>query len=285
MKFAGRWARCGWQAITAFLNNEGFIFASHIALSILLAIFPFLIVVTTMAGFFGSGDLANTAASLLLEIWPSQVAEPLIRELTTVMTSSRGDLLTLGSALSLYFASNAIEALRAALNRAYEAPETRPWWRTRLQSLVYAVLGAVSMLLLALLIVLGPLAFELVASYVPALTELRPAFTFTRYALAVVALVVTLAAMHLWLPAGHRRIRDIMPGIIFTVIASLVAGAAFGQYLTHFASSYVSTYAGLASPIIALVYLNYVAIIFIFGGELNQALLPRKPSPQAPAEQ
>jgi len=67
----------------------------------------------------------------------------------------------------------------------------------------------------------------------------------------------------------------------------------FGQYLARFANNYVTMYAGLASVIIALVFLYFIAAIFVFGGELNAAIiksqqardgsLQAEPS-QAPAE-
>jgi len=262
-----------WQAITCFFDHEGFVFASHIALSVLLAIFPFLIGLATLAGFLGTGDLAGTTTSLIFEIWPQQVAEPLSREITKVLTGTRGGLLTIASLAALYFASNAIEALRAALDRAYDCDDRRPWWRTRAQSIGFALLGAASALLLAFLIVLGPLLFKLLAQSAPAIAELRPALTVLRYGVVIAMQAVTLIVIHLWLPAGRRRLREVLPGIVFTILASLIAGAAFGEYLARAAQTYISTYAGLASPIIALVYLNYTAIIFILGGELNAALL------------
>ena len=59
----------------------------------------------------------------------------------------------------------------------------------------------------------------------------------------------------------------------------------FGQYLARFANRYVTMYAGLASVIIALVFLYFIAAIFVFGGELNAAIiksrLPRGVSLQA----
>jgi len=46
----------------------------------------------------------------------------------------------------------------------------------------------------------------------------------------------------------------------------------FGDYLARFAYTYVTYYAGLASAMIALVFLYVIATIFIFGGELNAAI-------------
>ena len=43
------------------------------------------------------------------------------------------------------------------------------------------------------------------------------------------------------------------------------------DYLARFAYTYVTYYAGLASAMIALVFLYVIATIFIFGGELNAA--------------
>ena len=60
------------EAIYTFLADDGWAIASHIALSTLMALFPFLIVLTSLAGFFGSKELADQAAQLLLEIWPQR---------------------------------------------------------------------------------------------------------------------------------------------------------------------------------------------------------------------
>ena len=88
-----------------------------------------------------------------------------------------------------------------------------------------------------------------------------------------VALVVALFILHAWLPAGRRSFLQILPGTIFTMVASLISGIVFGQYLARFANNYVTMYAGLASVIIALVFLYFIAAIFVYGGELNAAII------------
>ena len=71
------------DAFYTFLADDGWAIASHIALSTLMALFPFLIVLTSLAGFFGSKELADQAAELLLEVWPKQVADALSARSTT----------------------------------------------------------------------------------------------------------------------------------------------------------------------------------------------------------
>ena len=65
------------DAYYRFDRDDGWAIASHIALSILMSVFPFLIVVTAIAAFIGSVKLADEVARLLLEAWPDEVAAPL----------------------------------------------------------------------------------------------------------------------------------------------------------------------------------------------------------------
>jgi membrane protein len=274
------------DAFYTFLADDGWAIASHIALSTLMALFPFLIVLTSLAGFFGSKDLADQAASLMLQVWPMQVADAISGEVHDVLTTTRGDALTIGVVLAIYFASNGVESLRVALNRAYSVVEPRSWYWLRLESIGYTLIAAFTALAMALFIVLGPLVLEAARRHIPLIVETNEHFVnVTRYSITTVALVIALFVLHAWLPAGRRSFLQILPGIVFTVIGSLVSGIVFGQYLARFANNYVSMYAGLASVIIALVFLYFIAAVFVYGGELNAAIiksrLPRGVSLQA----
>lgn len=274
------------DAFYTFLADDGWAIASHIALSTLMALFPFLIVITSLAGFFGSKELADQAASLLLQTWPPQVAVTISGQIHQVLTTTRTDALTIGAVLAVYFASNGVEALRVALNRAYAVVETRRWYWLRLESIGYTLVAAVTSLAMAFLIVLGPLIIEAVRRYLPVAVEANERFLhLSRYGITVGALIAALFILHAWLPAGRRGFLQILPGIVFTMVASLISGITFGQYLARFADRYVTMYAGLASVIIALVFLYFIAAIFVFGGELNAAIiksrLPRGVSLQA----
>jgi membrane protein len=272
--------RIAMDAFDRFNANDGWSTASHIALSALMALFPFLILVTALAGFlFGSNELADEVASLLLEFWPREVAGPIAGEIRSVLTTWRGDVLTIGVLFAVYFASSGIESLRIGLNRAYGVSDTLRWWVLRLESIAYVLVGAIAMLAFAFLVVLAPLIFATAVRYLPWLAPLSPMFNFLRIAVASVIMIVALIIAHKWLPAGHRRLRSIAPGILATLVLWLIAGEVFGSYLSGFAKAYVSYYAGLASAMMALVFLYLVASIFIFGGEINGAIMRARDRP------
>jgi membrane protein len=265
--------RAALDAYYAFLHDDGWAIASHIALSALMALFPFLILVTTLAAsFFGSKDLAEQVAALLLETWPEQVARPIAAEIHNVLTTTRSDILTVGAALSLYFASSGIESLRIGLNRAYDMAESRHWLLLRLESIAYVLIGAVALIALSFFVILGPLIFNRALRYAPWIAPFENMVTFARLGAATLVLIMTLVVTHLWLPAGRRRLWEITPGVVATLLLWLAGGLLFGRYLAEFAETYVTYYAGLASAMIALVFLYYSACIFLYGGELNAVL-------------
>ncbi len=262
------------DALRHFLADDGWAIASHIALSSLMALFPFLIVVTALAGFFfGSKELADEAARILLEAWPKEVAGPIALDVAGVLTDTRGGVLTFGILFALYFASSGVESLRVGLNRAYDTSEPRQWWLLRLESVGYVLVGAVAILAFSFLVVLAPLIWSKLLVYVPTLEPFGRLVTFVRYAAAAVVLVIALTIVHRWLPAGRRGFVEIAPGIVATIVLWLIGGAAFGRYLAYYTFAYVSMYAGLASAMIALVFLYVCASIFIFGAELNSVIV------------
>ena len=260
------------EAFYRFNRDDGWAIASHISLSVLMAVFPFIIVVTELAGFVGSDDLADEVARLILTAWPKQVAAPIAGEIHRVLTSTQGGVLTLGAVFAVYFASSGVESLRIGLNRAYGLSEQRSWWLLRLESIGYVLVSAAALLALSFLIVLGPLIFHAAAAYAPWIEPLEAHYNLIRYGLSSLVLAFALFLLHMWLPAGRRSLNNVWPGILATLVLWLVCGFTFGRYLAGFAYTYVTYYAGLASAMIALVFLYYSAWIFIYGGELNAAI-------------
>src|SRR5262249_38980095 len=81
------------DAFSGFNGDDGWAIAGYIALSVLMAVFRFLIVVTALAGVVGSANLADEVARLIFAAWPQQVAGPLAGDIHNVLTTTRGGVL------------------------------------------------------------------------------------------------------------------------------------------------------------------------------------------------
>jgi membrane protein len=262
------------DAGSSFARNDGLAMASHVALSLVIALFPFLICVAALAAFLGAGRISTHIVHLLFDFWPEGVAGPLAREADKVLIPRR-NVLTVSIVLTLLVATNGVESLRVALRRAYGVERFRPWWQARLIGIGFILLGAGALVASSVLVVLWPSIWRWAVSYMPDLKGLGPTYDVVRYGLASIVLVAGLAATHLWLPDTRPRSRDVVPGIAATLVLWLAGASLYGELLatmTHLKS----TYAGLAGILTALIFLQLSAAIFIFGAELNAALRRRE---------
>ena len=121
-------------------------------------------------------------------------------------------------------------------------------------------------------LVLGPLAFDALLAFWPGFAPLEGVLNLARYGVSVALLTIALIVAHVGLPAVRQPLRNIWPGVVLTLVLSVGFGDIFGLYLARFSRNYVTTYAGLASIMIVIVFLYSLAAIFLFGGELNAAI-------------
>ncbi|WP_455466034.1 YihY/virulence factor BrkB family protein [Bartonella sp. B39] len=259
------------DAVSHYWRDNGSAFASHVALSGLLAFFPFFIFGTSLASFVGAFTYTPQKIKALVQLLPDVIAEPLSKEIINVLTIQRGGVLTISVIGAAYFASNGIEALRTALNNAYRVVDRRSLLFCRFQSLFFVVIGAIGLVVISFLLVLTPLLIKITQHHSFFITEYIAIIRLWRYIIAAVVLFVSLLVVHKWLPAERRKFADILPGIVVTMSVWFMASIAFAQYLTMF--DYISTYAGLASIMVAIIFLYILSAIFILGGEINAAIM------------
>lgn len=251
------------DALGHFTADDGWAMASHVALSSLMALFPFLIFVAAVAGSIGEASLANRVVEIVFIAWPEEVARPIAEEVRRVLVPVHGSLLTISAVVALYLASNGVEAVRTALNRAYRVVDRRSIFLLRAQSLVFVLIGTVVFLLLA--------ALGVLSASLPVLQPFERAFAALGAAVTSILVVVVLVAAHVWLPAGRPHWMRLWPGIVTTLVLWLVSAWIFAFYLRSFAD-YAATYAGLAGVVTAIFFLYVVAVLMIFGAEFNAAL-------------
>ena len=263
------------EVYVRFAADDGLPLAGNIAYHIILAIFPFLIFLTALAGFFGDVDLARRVVNYLLESGPREIIEPIVPEIKSILSRPRRDFLSIGVLLTLWTASGGVDSIRVGLNRAYNLTEHRSWIILFAQNVAFVIAGAIVLMVLALLIVFGPVMLSIVDRYFPALANVTAVYDALRYPIAILVLTLGVFAAHYFLPARWLPLRDLWPGIAFTVTVWIAVAAAYSVYLGRFAY-FASTYAGLAGLIAALIFLYISAAVMIVGGEINRAIRVRK---------
>lgn len=265
------------HAIYQVYEQSGFTMAGAVAFAFLLSLFPFCIFLGALAGVFGGRELAEVAVAHLFDVLPKSVAEALEPQVTSIMGSSRIDLATFSAAIALLFATSAIETMRTALNGAYRVVESRNYFLCLALSMMFVLISAASMLFLTWALIVAP---AMITRLEPSWFASLPAsgwvksFLFSptlRYAFAALLVTGQLIAMHLWLAAGRRTVKDVVPGVVLSVVLFIATAALYSVYLDL--SDYAKFYAGLSQLMIALIFFQVTAIIVILGAELNRGVI------------
>lgn len=269
----------GWVFWEAFywglLRNESFAHASNIAFSVLFSLFPFMILVTGLAGYWGGAELAKAAAEGtggIFAVLPVEIARILKPEVTAVLSGSQAQVLTVGAILLVVIVTGLVESLRMGLNYAYRAYDSRHFLIRRLEGTFFMLVGGITILGLGFLVVVLPVIWNFLVPHVPELVPYYSYFNNLPLVFFSAGVFCFLFAAHLFLPARRQTARSVMPGVLTTLGLWFLAGVVFSYYFSHFAS-YTKTYAGLAGIIATMLFFYIVGLIFLLGAEINHAIL------------
>lgn len=260
-----------YEAFQRLFADEAVPLAGNIAFRTLFSIFPFLIFLTALAGFFGNANLADAVVGYLLSVAPERLVNPLAPEIHSILTVPRTGLLSLSAIVTVWSAMAGVDSIRVGLNRAYDLKETRSFWVLYLQSVLFVVFAAIVLLAFSLLIVFGPVILVTVEHYAPGIRGSFDELDRWRFPIAILLLTGWLLICHRVLPAKRLTIREVLPGVLLTVLVWIILSVAYSIYLVRF-GAFVSTYASLSGLFGAMFFLYLAALVLIFGGEVNRVI-------------
>lgn len=273
-----RLLRWGWRSLRIlyragdrFQAEDGLYMASALAFSLILAIFPFILFLTAVAGFIGDRDLARFLTVTLFDVFPAPVANALEPEVWNVLVRDRGGVITFSVLIILASVTSAVETIRGALNRAYGTRETRSILQTAPESMLFVTLGTLSLIVVAFFAVVFPVAYDIIDDHLPAVPVPFTLLDTIRSGVVTLVLAAMLWSFHRWLPAHGRTHPPLWPGIVFTLVLWYLGSRAFSWYMSGIAD-YARYYAGLAGIVAALLFFYISAVIMLLAGALNRAI-------------
>lgn len=260
-----------WNAINRLTNDGGLANAGNIALSLLLSLFPFMLLIATLANIWGDPKLLEQVLQLVFSHWPAGSAGPIAEQVKVVLSQASGKLFSFSTLVALLLATNGVESARDGLNRAYKLTENRSFIWRRLQGALIVLVGAIGLMLAAFILVGTPLVWAFLVNQFETLNQFSFTVGLVQYGLAAGILILILFCFHYFLPAGKHHFGDLLWGITITILGIFIGSKLFAFYLQTFAN-YTALYAGLGGVMIAIVYLYCLSVLILFGAEFNAAL-------------
>ncbi len=237
-----------------------------------LAVFPAMIALISVVGLIGNPHtIISDAAKVVSSVGPASAVSTFKGPIDGLVAakSSAGILFIAGIAGALWSASGYVGAFMRASNTMYEVQEGRSFIKLRpLQMLVTLVLVILQVIVLAALVLTGPLA-RTVGTAVGLGSAAVTAWDIAKWPVLLVIVILMFAVLYYFSPnarlGGFKRV---LPGAALALAVWLVASAGFAFYVANF-GSYNKTYGALGGVITFLVWLWLSNVALLLGAEFN----------------
>jgi membrane protein len=241
------------------------------------SLFPFLVFLATLTAYI---PFVKSSIATLLDrgraILPPQAMGIIDEHVRSLINQPRPRLLTIGLLVTLYSASRGVDAVRKALNLAYDVKESRPLWKTEAIAFGMTIGGALLVLFGVAGLIAGGDAGLWVAKHLDIGKEYVIVWSWLRWPITAAAIMFCAALGYYVLPDVAQEFRFITSGSVIGTLIWLAATWGFTQYVTHF-GSYNVTYGSIGSVIILMTWFYLSGLVFVVGGEINAIIEDRSP--------
>ncbi|WP_223702602.1 YihY/virulence factor BrkB family protein [Sutcliffiella deserti] len=256
-------------------RNEAIGRAAELAYFFLLSLFPFLIFLLTLIAYVPVSQ--EDVLGVIRQYAPGDTMRIIETNVVTLLREQHGGLLSFGVIATIWFASNGINAIVRAFNRAYEVNENRPFFIARGMAILLT-LAMVFVIIVALMLpVFGREIGLFIFSSYGLSQEFLAIWNAIRWGVSFVVLFFVFSCLYLAAPNIRLKIKDILAGSLFATVGWIGVSSLFSYYVSNF-GNYTATYGSLGGIIILLVWFYLSGLMIIIGGEVNAILLQWKKS-------
>ncbi|MBY7142728.1 YihY/virulence factor BrkB family protein [Virgibacillus sp. NKC19-3] len=248
------------------MNDDIIGLAAQLAYFFLLSLFPFLLFLLTLVGYLPIEESRVIAA--ITDYAPAQITDLINANISQLINQQNGGLLSIGIIGTLWAASNAINALTKALNKAYEVEEDRLFIVSRLIAIVLTI----AMVLIICIAFLLPIFGQMIGESIFSLFGLSEGFLTVWEAMRwlVSSLVFFIVFLTLYKLAPNIKVyfKNVIWGALFSTISWQLVSLGFSFYVNNM-GNYSATYGSLGAVIVLMIWLYISGIIIMTGGVIN----------------
>lgn len=256
-------------------RNHTLAFAAALSYYFVMAFFPALIGLAAIIAYLPIPNLFNTMVSTLSRVMPPESMGLVRKVVAEIITPNRGALLSFGLLGTLWSASGGFANMIEALNVAYDIPETRPIWKTRLLALELTFEVGTLILFAFSVMIVGPEFGAYLASHLGVSWAFAVAWPYLRYALAIAFVVLAVEGLYFLGPNVKQRYRDTLPGAMLAVLGWILLSTLLSLYVHHVANLN-KTYGVLGGGIALLLWMYWSSFAILVGAELNSEIIQER---------
>jgi membrane protein len=255
-----------------FMQDNCMMLASALAYSTFFAIPAVLIVVVGLFTLIASPQEITSLIDHLGGVIPSQAQTLLENSLQRANQNAAGSIVftIIGFLVAVWSVTGAMNAYMTALNMTYEREDRRTFVTKRVVALKMAAVMGVAFLLVAVLLMFGPVIEGAIASHVgSAGIVVSILWWVLQWPILLGGLLIAFATLLFLGPdVDQPRWTFLTPGSVIAALLWIAASGLFAVYTATFAA-YNKTWGSLAAVIVMLTWLWITAMALLLGAEIN----------------
>ncbi|WP_086313957.1 membrane protein [Enterococcus sp. 7F3_DIV0205] len=237
-----------------------------VAYYLLLSLFPLLIAVGNLLPYLHIDP--NEVLPYIAEAIPKAIFDDLKPAIQSLLTQRSGGLLSISALAALWSASQSINALQTAMNKAFGVEQRKNFIIVRIMSLLVILLFMIAIVGVVGVLGLGKTILDWLQPILHFSTDFIDTFQALKWPITTLVLLVIMCLIYRVVPNAKLSFRSIIPGAVFATGGWMLLSQAFGLYIKYF-SSKIASYQIIGSFIILMLWLNFAATIIILGGIIN----------------
>jgi len=245
--------------------------AAALSYFFLLALFPLLLFLLAMLGYFvdAGTELRRSMLRYLGTLMPRSASALIYATVDEINRNADSGKLTFGLLMGLWVASYGMGAITETLNSAYGVRETRPWWRVRLLSIGLTVALAVLIITALALVLYGGSIGDSLSARLGMGEVFKVVWLVAQWPIVLLFVLMAFALIYYFAPdVREQKWYWITPGSLAGVALWLFVSFVFRLYLRYF-DSYSVTYGSLGAVIILMLWFYLTGAAILFGGQVN----------------
>jgi len=271
------------RVLKAIYDDDCMCQAAQLAYYFLFALFPFLLLLTTLLGYIPVPELMAYLMSSLARVMPLEALSLIQDNVGSLLSEQRGGLLSFSLLTALWPSTSAIIAIMDNLNRAYKIHESRPFWKVWGIALLLVIGLSVLIVVGTVLLVFGPQLGGLIAEQVGLGHAFKIGWNIIRWPLSLFFLIFAMANIYYYGPDVEQEWKWITPGSVFAIVVWVLASLGFSYYVSNF-GSYNKIYGSIGTIIVLMTWMYLLGFVILIGGEMNSEIEHAATSGKAPGE-
>lgn len=256
--------------IYRFKDDTTMAFSAQLSYSIIAASFPFLIFLLTLSPYL---NLDENKVLQSLRVLISIDAFNLIRNIVVeALHTKKPHILLFSLIIGVSSLTSGVKAMINGLNKAYDEPERRPFYKVGVISIIGTIAIALIITLSLVMLVLG----ETLGNYYQKLYNFSDSIRFgwdiIRLLFLILILIILFTVSYYFFPCRKSKWREVIPGALLSTLGWMITSAGFSYYVNSF-SEYTKFYGSIDEIFILMTWIYVSSVVIIMGGEFNASLL------------